>query len=197
MEHVLRQCLIALHLAKRAGLSEAEQPVVFYASMVAWVGCHVDAYEQAKWFGDDLALKSDSRLVDLTGPTAQRLFMVRHLAATEPILRRVGVGVDFARHGGIRDAHAMFHNHWLAADDLAQRLGLGAPVRDSVEQTFERWDGHGVPRGAKGADIHLTSQMVNLADVVEVFHRLGGVESAINVARERSGTQFARQAARS
>jgi hypothetical protein len=24
------------------------------------VGCHVDAYEQAKWFGDDLAMKATS-----------------------------------------------------------------------------------------------------------------------------------------
>lgn len=191
MEHVLRQCLIAVHLAKRVGLSETEQLVVFYASMMAWVGCHVDAYEQAKWFGDDLALKSDSRLVDLSGPAAQRLFMVRHLSPSEPMLKRLGAGVDFARNGGIRDAHAMIRNHWLAADDLAQRLGLDAPVRDSVEQTFERWDGHGVPHGAKGADILVTSQLVNLADVVEVFHRVGGVGSAITVARERSGTQFA------
>src|SRR3989337_3071023 len=74
MEHVLRQCLIALRLAERAGLDESEQLVVYYTSMLAWVGCHVDAYEQAKWFGDDLALKSDSRKVDLSGPSAQMFF---------------------------------------------------------------------------------------------------------------------------
>ncbi len=191
MEHVLRQCLIALHLARRAGLDEAEQLVVYYTSMLAWVGCHVDAYEQAKWFGDDLSLKSDSRRVDFTGPTAQRLFMLRHLAASEPVLKRVGTGVDFAINGGIRHAHAMIRNHWLAADELATRLGLGAPVRNSVEQTFERWDGQGVPHGVKGADILTTSQLVNLADVVEVFQRVGGIASAIEVARQRSGTQFA------
>ena len=32
--------------------------------------------------------------------------------------------------------------------------------------------------------------MVNLADVVAVFHRAGGVDAAVAVARERSGTQF-------
>jgi hypothetical protein len=35
----------------------------------------------------------------------------------------------------------MLENHWLAADALAARLGLAQRVRDSVEQTFERWDG--------------------------------------------------------
>jgi HD-GYP domain-containing protein (c-di-GMP phosphodiesterase class II) len=85
----------------------------------------------------------------------------------------------------------MLINHWRAADDLASRLGFDAAVRESVAQTFERWDGKGVPRGVAGSDILDTSQLVNLADVVEVFHRAGGTEAAIQVARQRSGTQFA------
>jgi len=191
MEHVLRQCLIALRLADRAGLDESQRLVVYYTSMVAWVGCHVDAYEQAKWFGDDLALKADFRMVDLAGPTAQMMFILRHLGAGRSTLERAGVGIDFARGGGVQAARDMISNHWRAADDLAERLGLGAPVRESVEQTFERWDGEGVPKGAKGDDILTTSQLVNLADVVEVFHRAGGIEAAVQVARRRSGTQFA------
>ncbi|MFL5841924.1 MAG: LuxR family transcriptional regulator, partial [Thermoleophilaceae bacterium] len=57
MEHVLRQSLIALRLAERLGLDDGERRVVYYVSLLSWVGCHVDAYEQAKWFGDDTALK--------------------------------------------------------------------------------------------------------------------------------------------
>lgn len=191
MEHVLRQCLIALGLAKRAGLDESRQRVVYYTSMLAWVGCHVDAYEQAKWFGDDLALKSDFRAVDLAGVPAQGVFILRHLGAGGSALQRVGTGVEFARSGGSKHANDMIRNHWRASDDLAARLGLDQPVRDSIEQTFERWDGHGVPKGVRGAEILTTSQLVNLADVVEVFFRVGGVDSAVEVARRRSGTQFA------
>ena len=36
----------------------------------------------------------------------------------------------------------------------------------------------------------MSARLVNLADVVEVFHRAGGVDAAVAVARERSGTQF-------
>ena len=72
MEHVLRQSLIALRLAERLGLDEATRGVVYYVGLLAWVGCHVDAYEQAKWFGDDLALKADSRRVDLAGLPRRR-----------------------------------------------------------------------------------------------------------------------------
>ena len=42
----------------------------------------------------------------------------------------------------------------------------------------------------KGEEIAVSSRLINLADVVEVFGRAGGVEAALMVARERSGTQF-------
>src|SRR3954470_24187075 len=62
-------------------------------------------------------------------------------------------------------------------------------VRESVQQTFERWDGKGVP-GAKGEQIHIAARLVNIADVLVVFHRSDGVEGAVDVARKRRGTQF-------
>jgi putative nucleotidyltransferase with HDIG domain len=84
----------------------------------------------------------------------------------------------------------MLENHWLATNELASRLGLGPDVLTSLYQTFERWDGRGVPKEARGAEILLPARLVNLADVVEVFHRTRGVDAAIAVARERRGTQF-------
>src|SRR5437016_11234518 len=58
MEHVLRQCLIALRLAERSGLDQESRADVYYTALLVNVGCHSDAHEQAKWFGDDLAMKS-------------------------------------------------------------------------------------------------------------------------------------------
>ena len=59
LEHVLRQCLIALRLAERIGLDEQLRADVYYTALLVNVGCHTDAHEQAKWFGDDIALKAD------------------------------------------------------------------------------------------------------------------------------------------
>src|SRR5712672_4313757 len=73
MEHVLRQCLISLRLAERMRLDEADREVVYYTSMLAWVGCHIDAYEQAKWFGDDTALKTAFRHTDFGAVAARPL----------------------------------------------------------------------------------------------------------------------------
>jgi hypothetical protein len=188
MEHVLRQCLISLRLTQAMDLDAADREVVFYAALLAWVGCHVDAYEQALWFGDDLALKSDFRRVDFGSAAAGPLFMLRHLGAGRPAGERVKLGMGFAGDGR-RAASSMLENHWRAADGLAERLGLAQRVRDSVEQTFERWDGKG-PKGIRGEQLLVTSRLVNLADVVEVYHHAGGTEAAVAVARQRSGTQF-------
>ena len=189
MEHVLRQCLIAVRLAERLGLDEAEREVVYYSALIAWVGCHVDAYEQAKWFGDDTALKSDFRRTDFATPVSKSLFMLRHLGAGRPVAERTRLGVAFLGEGR-KAAAAMLDNHWTASDNLAARLGLAQRVRDSIEQTFERWDGKGVPNGARGEEILLASRLVALANVVEAFHRAGGLDAAIEVARQRRGTQF-------
>ena len=40
MEHVLRQCLIALRLADHAGLGEQDRMAVYYTALLVNVGCH-------------------------------------------------------------------------------------------------------------------------------------------------------------
>jgi HD-GYP domain-containing protein (c-di-GMP phosphodiesterase class II) len=170
-------------------LDNADRGVVYYTALLAWVGCHVDAYEQAKWFGDDLALKADFRHVDFANPVATGRFMLEHFGAGLPLGHRAQLGVELLREGWPRQRAAL-ERHCYAADELAGRLGLGQRVRRSVVQAFERWDGRGAPAGAKGDEILTTACIVNLADVVEVFHRAGGTAAAIAVARERSGTQF-------
>ncbi|HEX3976660.1 MAG TPA: HD domain-containing phosphohydrolase [Solirubrobacteraceae bacterium] len=189
MEHVLRQSLIALRLAERLGLDESERVVVYYVGLLAWVGCHVDAYEQAKWFGDDTVFKRDARQVDMGRPLSAGAFVLGHLGSTRPLIQRARTRIVFLGDGR-RAVQDMVENHWVATNELAAGLELGDEVRDSLYQTFERWDGKGAPAEARGAQIRVAARLVNLADVVEVFHRAGGIEAAVAVARERSGTQF-------
>src|SRR5207302_3206168 len=68
---------------------------------------------------------------------------------------------------------------------LAERMGLDEADREVVYYTSL-----GVPKGVRGEQILLTSRLVALADVVEVFHRAGGTDAAVAVARQRRGTQF-------
>jgi HD-GYP domain-containing protein (c-di-GMP phosphodiesterase class II) len=189
MEHVLRQTYLALRLGEELGLEPDDREVVCSSSMMAWVGCHIDAYEQAKWFGDDGAVKHDIRTVDFGKPLDSAAFVVRHIGRGRRLTERAVLGAKFLGDGA-RAVNAMLDNHWRAADQLADRLGLGEVVRANIGQTFERWDGKGDPGTVRGREILVASRLVNLADVVEVFHEAGGVDAAVGVARARRGTQF-------
>lgn len=188
MEHALRQCLIAMRLGEHVGLDGEGRACVFRAGLLAWVGCHVDAYEEAKWFGDDHAIKAGVRDFDLTSSRHDLAFTFRYAGAGGGVAARLRSLARIARN--MDEIDAILETHWRAVDDLAERIGLTGNERKTIEQTFERWDGRGAPFGAKGDEIVLTARLVNLADVVEVFHRSGGLEAAVTVARDRSGTQF-------
>jgi HD-GYP domain-containing protein (c-di-GMP phosphodiesterase class II) len=189
MEHVQRQCLIALRLADRLDMHEDERAVLYYTALLAYVGCHVDAHEQARWLGDDLVAKADSRFYDLESPRSGLAFLVGHLGAGRPPLERLRLGLAFLTGDGRRAVDAMFENHSLATNGLAADLGLDDRVIESLDQTFERWDGKGL-LGLRGADCCIAARLTVLVDAVEVFHRTGGVDAAVSAARERSGTQF-------
>lgn len=189
MEHMIRACLLSLRLADRLHLPDAERRVLYYSGLLAWVGCHTDAYEQAKWLGDDLTVKNDAHYgYDLGRPLDAASFVLRRVGSGRTMRERVRAGLAFVG-GGRRALMSLARNHYLATDELATRLRLGDDVREGLRQSFERWDGKGA-FGIKGRRILLSSRLINLADVAEAFRRTDGVQAALAVARERNGTHF-------
>ncbi|GAA3513665.1 HD domain-containing protein [Actinocatenispora rupis] len=188
MEHVLRQCLIALRLAERAGLDEQQRAVVYYTALLINVGCHTDAHEQAKWFGDDIAFKSrkyDGQPYGLRGAIRG----IRLLGAGSPVLRRFRIGLEFAI-AGHRDVDRMLQYHGRLARSLGERLGLPYPVLDALTCAYEQWDGRGWPGERAGDRVPVAARLAQIAEYVEVAHRLGGVTAARRTVRERAGRQF-------
>ena len=188
MEHVLRECMIALRLADRLGLDEAERSTVYYTALLVNVGCHADAHEQAKWFGDDIALRS--------GKYEHEYRSLRAAAATmslvgsgNPPLHRFRVGLEFALSGR-RDFDGMIERHSSFARALAERLGLQSAVQEAVGASYEQWDGKGWPGGLAGDRIPIAARLSQFAEFVEVAHRLGGVKAALALAERRGGSQF-------
>src|SRR5258705_7311500 len=139
MEHVLRQCLIALRLAERVGLDEQTRAAVYYTALLLNVGCHSDAHEQAKWFGDDIALKSGKYDHELRSLRAAAAGM-RLLGSGNPPLHRFRIGLEFALSGR-RDVDAMIDHHAEMARTLGEQLGLSAYVLDALGAAYEQWDG--------------------------------------------------------
>jgi HD-GYP domain-containing protein (c-di-GMP phosphodiesterase class II) len=188
MEHVLRECLIALRLADRLGLDDAERSTVYYTALLVNVGCHADAHEQAKWFGDDIALRSrkyDYEQRRLLGAAAS----LRLLGSGNPPLHRFRVGLEFAL-SGYRTVDGMIARHSALARALAEGLGLPPGVQEAVGTSYERWDGRGWPGALAGEEIPVAARLSQLAEYVEVAHRIGGVEAALALARRQAGAQF-------
>jgi putative nucleotidyltransferase with HDIG domain len=79
--------------------------------------------------------------------------------------------------------------HCDVAATMAERLGLGPPLREPMRQLFARWDGKGEP-GLRGEQIALSVRLVQLADIAEAHRSAEGPEGALAMARKRAGTQF-------
>jgi HD-GYP domain-containing protein (c-di-GMP phosphodiesterase class II) len=188
MEHVLRESMIALRLADRIGLEDAERSTVYYTGLLVGVGCHADAHEQAKWFGDDIALKSGKYDYDFRSLRATAA-MLSLVGSGNPPLHRFRVGLEFAISGR-HDLDGMVARHAAVATALAERLGLPEAVQEAVGSSYEQWDGKGWPEGLAGDAIPLASRLAQFAEFVEVAHRLGGDDAALELAQERAGLQF-------
>ena len=188
MEHVLRQCLIALRLAERLGLDERARAVVYYTALLVGVGCHSDAHEQAKWLGDDIAAKATKYEYPLRSPRAMVAGM-RMLGAGNPPLHRFRVGLEFMLSGH-REIDGMIAHHAEMARLLAEQLTLSDDVLEALAAAYEQWDGRGWPGALRGEAVPVASRLAQLSEYVEVAHRVGGVSAVKKLARERGGKQF-------
>jgi HD-GYP domain-containing protein (c-di-GMP phosphodiesterase class II) len=188
MEHVLRQCLIALRIAERVGLDEDERATVYYTALLINVGCHTDAHEQAKWFGDDIAIKSSKYTLPLRGLRATASGL-RTLGAGHPLLQRFRIGIEFAVSGH-RDLDGMIDHHAEMSRSLAEELRLPDAVLAAVGSAYEQWDGKGWPGELRGEQVPIAARISQLAEFVEVAHRVGGVAGVRTLVRKRGGGQF-------
>jgi HD-GYP domain-containing protein (c-di-GMP phosphodiesterase class II) len=188
MEHVLRQCLIALRLADAMNVDDDTKMGVYYTALLVNVGCHTDAHEQTKWFGDDIDLKStkyDYEMRSLRGAAAG----MRRLGAGSPILQRFRIGLEFAMYGH-RDLDKMIEHHAALARMLGEQLRLPEPVLEALGGAYEQWDGRGWPGNCQGVDVPLPARLATVGEFVEVAFRVRGVEAAKELARSRAGKQF-------
>ncbi|MGE2718388.1 HD domain-containing phosphohydrolase [Mycolicibacterium celeriflavum] len=187
-EHMLRSALIATRLAERLNLTAQQRDCIYYATLIMWIGCHADSHEYARWFGDDIAVRRSSYLVDWSGLPYHR-FLLTNLGRGESLLTRLKTAAMlYANARG--NISQLIHSHCTSAGLLAQRIGLGADVQHALGYTFERFDGGGLPSGVSGVGIPVEMRVAQVADMVEVHQREYGIDGAVAMARSRRGGQF-------
>jgi HD-GYP domain-containing protein (c-di-GMP phosphodiesterase class II) len=76
------------------------------------------------------------------------------------------------------------------ADVFAKRLDLDEAVRASLAASFERWNGRGLPTGAKGEGIPRPMRIAQLSQELEVLARIEGIERALDIIRARRGKAY-------
>src|SRR3954469_22131611 len=150
MEHVLRQCLIGLRVAGRLGLDAQQRAPGYYSARLVNVGCHSDAHEQAKWFGDDIAVKAIKYRHE---PRSLRMAAtgMSFLGSGHPPLHRFRLGLEFVLSGH-REVDNMIAHHAAIARSLGEQLELPGEVLAALGAAYERWDGRGWPGRLEGED---------------------------------------------
>jgi HD-GYP domain-containing protein (c-di-GMP phosphodiesterase class II) len=152
------------------------------------VGCHTDAHEQAKWFGDDIALKATKYTHGVRG-IRSAVDGFRRIGSGHPALHRFRIGLSFVL-SGYREVGDMVAGHAAMARLLATEIGLPAAVQDAVGASYEQWDGKGWPGQRSGEAIPVAARLSQVAEFVEVADRSGGPEAAAALARRLAGSQF-------
>ena len=187
MEHVLRACLIALRLADLMGLDEAGRSETYWVTLLATV-CTGESFELVQMFGDDIAFRSGMYHV---GPSqlAMLAYVTGRAQSGRAAAERIRAVADIALSGG-KNVESVFLGHCALTTQIAGSLGLEPGVARGLSNTFARWDGKGVPRGVAGEAIPMSVRLMLLADFVEVWHRVHGLDGAIENAMRNSGKVF-------
>ena len=189
-DFALRSCVLAMRLAEKLRLDDNGRREVFHQAILRYIGCNADTHLLAAAFGDEIALRQDLALAELGSQTELgAIFVKAFTRAFEGMppedLRRA---VQEALASAIQVSVPILSGHCEVAQRIGQRIGLSADELRNLGQLYERWDGHGLPRGLAGDQVRLPVRIVTLAqDVIALLEAHGQAAMIEAIARRRGG----------
>jgi HD-GYP domain-containing protein (c-di-GMP phosphodiesterase class II) len=191
MEQSLRTCLLAIGLGQRLGLNNGELADVYYAALLRSAGCNAESSLEAKIAagGDDVAWRARVALTENADTAASLRFVAGQLGRGLPPLRRaavIGSQLPLLQQHKDQTLRAACE----IGESVARRCGLSDGVQRALAQAYERWDGKGVPGGARADDIAVPARLVWVARHAEMYYRSGGVDAACAMVRSRAGHAY-------
>ena len=186
--HSVRTCLIGMRLADEVGLAVHARSALFYGLLLKDAGCSSNAAKvSALYAADDHELKRNIQLVDRKSVPAVMRYVWDNVGGTGPRKLATAVGAVVR---GPQLAREMTEIRCERGAEIALMLDLTDETADAIRHLDEHWDGRGHPTGLEGDAIPLLARILNLAQVVEVFHAAHGRDVAYETARARSGRWF-------
>jgi len=194
MEFALSSCILGVRLAEKCGYSDEALREVYYQALLRYIGCNAETDWLASIVGDEQGLRAEFARIDNANVFEALNRFVGAILQGNADDSRLSLAGAIGR-GLLASSHIkpMFAGHCEVAQRLAERFGFDRNIIYGLGQLYERWDGKGSPRGIRGEAIAPAVLVVTLAQDMVLFHRLGGLDAALIVARERKGRAYAPQ----
>lgn len=192
LEFALSGCVLATRLGESIGLASGELRDVYYYGLLRFIGCNIDTFAIAALLGDEFQVRSAFAALDPGNPPQvlnMTMRLMRQAHAGRAPLEMISTLVRGVL-GMPQFMKEQFSGHCEVAQRLAKRLGFGERLISALGQLYERWDGKGLPRGLRGDAVSSATLLVTLAQDVLTYQRLGGLEAATKMVRERSGGAY-------
>jgi len=187
--HCIRVCWIGTHIGMTLGLPVAALRDLYYTLLLKDLGCSSNAARICElYLTDDLAFKRDFKIVGTGLPDVLR-FVFTHTGLNAGLAGRLRSVVNILRNGP-RITDDLIRTRCTRGADIARRLRFGNGVAAGIASLDEHWDGSGRPEALAGDAIPLNARIALLAQVIDVFHTVGGPFAALAEARGRAGSWF-------
>lgn len=188
--HCIRCCWIGFHIGQRLGLDAGTLWELYYTLLLKDAGCSSNAARLCELYGsDDRRTKHDFKTVDTDNITQLVQFVIAHTGVRGQLADRFKRLLRLARQGETL-ATELIQTRCERGAQIARQLGFGDTVADGIYSLDEHWNGRGKPLGLRGAEIPLFARIALLAQVIDVFHHVGGPEAALAEIRARRGSWF-------
>jgi HD-GYP domain-containing protein (c-di-GMP phosphodiesterase class II) len=186
-ERSIRSCLVAQRIGAATGYTHDQLSDAYYVSMLRWLGCTADSHVAAQAFGDEFTVGPWIAPAKGDGPLAVMAAMLKNHGAGQPFPRRAGMLLTaFANSPKVMKNMAA---HCEVAQALAKSMGFNDRVQLQLGQVNEVWNGSGVHH-LKGEQIDPVVRLITFAEDMQLFHRLGGIPEALEVATRRTGKAY-------
>ncbi|MGC0252316.1 HD domain-containing phosphohydrolase [Pseudactinotalea sp. Z1748] len=186
LEESLRRSVVAVRLARLAGLSDAEVSDALYVSLLQHLGCTAYAHELGVLWGDDIAVTRLALRTDFTRPTDVWSTWVAGLARTQRTTRARAAARTVRLSRRMADGPRATCE---VAREAAAAIGLAHSVQEALFHVAARWDGQGYPP-TKGNMIPLSTRIMQVSFCAVLFAMEGEPRTAVEQVRSRAGGEL-------